>query len=131
MILYSEIFRDFHIFFTYSHRFYRIWYFRSGQRLAWYLIDGHPQLELQTAETGACKISNLLTAESRKKSKNSCLQTKIARTCSRVIASKPNKPRKLKFFTCSKFGPNFEMMTKQLNSRKTRKSELLPKNFFI
>ena len=40
------------------------------------LIDGHPQL---TADTGACKISNLLTAESRKKSRNSGLQTKLAR----------------------------------------------------
>ena len=50
------------------HRFIKTEYDISGLDRS--LIDGHPQLGLQTAERGACKISNLLTAESRKKSRN-------------------------------------------------------------
>ena len=59
------------------HRFIKTEYDISGLDRS--LIDGHPQLGLQTAERGACKISNLLTAESRKKSRNSCLHTKLTR----------------------------------------------------
>ena len=49
------------------HRFIKTEYDISGLDRS--LIAGHPQLGLQTAERGACKISNLLTAESI----NSCL----------------------------------------------------------
>ena len=59
------------------HIFIKTEYDISGQDRS--LIDGHPRLGLQTAERGAYKISNLLTEESRKKSRYSGLKIKLAR----------------------------------------------------